>query len=233
MLLYGSTHSGHSYKVRSLLLLAGVAHEYRWIDIGLPRAERPAAFVAASKFGEVPVLVDDGRPLCQSNAILIHLARDRGLFCGQPEEWQSILEWLSWETNRIGFSVPNLRFALLWQRQPPDVLAYLESRAVADLQVLDKVLSETEYLLPSGPTIADISCSAYLFWLSQAGLSDEDHPNVRRWLLSLRNLPGWMHPDEALEETPGRPKFPHPPRGAGWAQPEPGGALKPEVSVQT
>ena len=27
-----------------------------------------------------------------------------------------------------------------------------------------------------------------------------------------------------LKETPGRPKFPCPPRGAGWAQPGPGGA---------
>ena len=167
VLLYGSTNSGHSYKVRSFLLLTRVPHEYRWIDLGAPRAERPPEFVAASKFGEVPVLVTEGRALCQSNAILIFLAQKTAQFAGRASEAQAVLEWLSWETNRIGFSVPNLRFALLWEKQPPEVLAYLRGRAEADLKALDAFLSASEYLLASGPTVADISCSAYLFWLSQ------------------------------------------------------------------
>lgn len=199
MRLYGSTDSGHSYKVRSLLLLADLPHEYRWFDLNRPRAERPPEFVAASKFGEVPVLIDEGRPLCQSNAILIYLAQKTQVFVGHPSEWQAVLEWLSWETNRIGFSVPNLRFALRWAQQPPEVLAYLRSRAEADLQTLDVFLASTEYLLPSGPTVADISCSAYLFWLSQASLSEAEYPNVRRWLSAIRRLPRWRHPDDALQ----------------------------------
>jgi glutathione S-transferase len=199
MLLYGSTDSGHSYKVRSFLLLCDLAHEYRWIDLDKPRPERLAEFVVASKFGEVPVLVDDGRALCQSNAILIHLAQKTQRLCGRPTEWQSVLEWTSWEANRVGFSVPNLRYSLLWDEQAPEVLAYLRRRALADLTTLDRVLSSSEYLVPSGPTIADISCSAYLFWLSQAGLSEAEYPNVQRWLASLRSLPGWRHPDDALQ----------------------------------
>lgn len=199
MLLYGSTDSGHSFKVRSYLLIAGIAHDYRWIDLGLPRADRPADFVAASRFGEVPVLVDEGKALCQSNAILVHLATKTQRLAGRPQEWQSVLEWLAWEANRVGFSVPNLRFALRWAKQPPQVLAYLRSRAEADLRTLDDFLSSSEFLLPSGPTVADISCSAYVFWLPQAGLSDAGYPNVRRWLSALRGLPGWRHPDEALQ----------------------------------
>ena len=199
MLLYGSTDSGHSYKVRSFLLLAGLAHEYCCIDLRTPRTERPPEFVAASKFGEVPILMADGNALCQSNAILIFLAQRTALFAGHASERQAVLEWLSWETNRIGFSVPNLRFALLWAKQPAEVLAYLRSRAEADLQTLDVFLSSSQYLLPSGLTVADISCSAYLFWLSQAGLSEVDYPNVQRWLSTLRSLPRWRHPDEALK----------------------------------
>lgn len=199
MLLYGSTDSGHSFKVRSFLLLAGIAHEYRWIDLAMPRAQRPAPFVAASKFGEVPVLVDEGRAMCQSNAILIQLAQKTGRFAGLPSEWPSVLEWLSWETNRIGFSVPNLRFALLWAPQPPEVLAYLRARALADLATLDALLADSEFLLQSGPSVADLSCSAYLFWLAQTGISDETYPHLRRWLSALRALPGWRHPDDALQ----------------------------------
>lgn len=199
MILYGSTDSGHSFKVRSFLLLAGVPHTYRWIDLATPRPERPPEFVAASQFGEVPVLIDGGRPLCQSNAILVYLAQKTQRFAGRPAEWQAVLEWLSWETNRVGFSVPNLRFSLRWAPQPPEVLAYLRHRAEADLATLDRFLSASEYLVGSGPTVADLSCSAYLFWLHQAGLAEADHPNIQRWLGAVRGLPGWRHPDVALQ----------------------------------
>lgn len=66
----------------------------------------------------------------------------------------------------------------------------------------NRFLSASAFLLPSSPTIADISCSAYLFWLAQAGLSDAEHPNVRRWLQALRSLPRWTHPDQALQPGP-------------------------------
>lgn len=201
MLLYGSTDSGHSYKVRSFLLLSGTPHEYRWIDLATPRAQRPAQFVAASKFGEVPVLVDQGRALCQSNAILIYLAQQSKAFCGAEHEWQSILEWLCWESNRIGFSVPNLRYALLCSKQPPEVITYLRQRALADLRALDDALAASEFLLPSGPTIADLSCSAYLFWLEQIGIAEVEYPHISRWLSKLRALPGWQHPDLAMQSA--------------------------------
>lgn len=201
MLLYGSTDSGHSYKVRSFLLLSGTPHVYQWIDLTVPRPQRPAAFVCASRFGEVPVLIDDGQAYCQSNAILMHLAQRTNTFQGAASERQSILEWLSWETNRIGFSVPNLRYAQLWAHEPPEVLAYLRQRAMADLHVLDEALSRTEFLLPSGLTIADLSCAAYLFWLRQVDIAVADFPNIARWLGLLRVMPRWEHPDTAMKPT--------------------------------
>jgi glutathione S-transferase len=202
MLLYGSTDSGHSYKVRSFLLLSVTPHKYQWIDLDMPRPARPPAFVAASRFGEVPVLVDEGTALCQSNAILMYLAQRTNTFCGNRSEWNAIVEWLSWEANRIGFSVPNLRYSLRRGHQSPEVVAYLRSRALADLQTLDEELSRTEFLLPSGPTVADLACSAYLFWLSQAGIAEAEFPHVARWLRSLRALPGWVHPDDAMKSQP-------------------------------
>jgi glutathione S-transferase len=199
MQLFGSTDSGHTFKISTFLLLTGLAHDYKWIDLALARDARPESFRSISKFGEVPVLQDEGQVLCQSNAILIHLAQKSRRFCGTNDmEWQSILEWLCWESNRIGFSVPNLRHTLRWAPQPPEVLAFLRSRAIDDLQALDHTLSGTEFLLQSGPSIADISCSGYLFWLPQAGINAAEFPHIERWLSSIAALPGWVHPDVAL-----------------------------------
>ncbi|MCH8618565.1 glutathione S-transferase family protein [Undibacterium sp. TS12] len=199
MRLFGSSDSGHSFKVRSFLLLAKIPHDYQWIDLAQARKDRPAEFVAVSRFGEVPVLLDEGQALCQSNAILIYLAQKYQRFCGSSnQEWQTILEWLSWETNRIGFSVPNLRYALRWAPQPGEVLSFLRDRGMLDLQTLDNALSSSEFLLPSGPSIADLSCSAYLYWLDQVAVDEGDFPHLQRWLARLRSLPCWTHPDVAL-----------------------------------
>ncbi|MFZ6657961.1 glutathione S-transferase family protein [Undibacterium sp. TJN19] len=199
MRLFGSTDSGHTFKVRSFFLLSELAHDYEWIDLALARNARLENFRSVSKFGEVPVLQDEGQVLCQSNAILIYLAQKSRQFCGANEmEWQAILEWLCWESNRIGFSVPNLRYALRWAPQPPEVLSFLRDRAINDLKVLDNTLANAEFLLPSGPSIADISCSGYLFWLSQTGIDAAEFLHIQRWLSSMSALPGWVHPDIAL-----------------------------------
>ncbi len=199
MLLYGHHDSGHAYKVRLFLLMAELPHRYEWVDLNLPRSARSKAFQEASAYGEVPVLVDEGRSWCQSNAILIHLAQKTQRFCGEPHEWPRLVEWLFWEPNRINFSVPNLRFAHRYVPQPPEVLAYLAARAQADLNTLDRHLSQQPFLLPSGLTIADIACASYLFWADEARLDLTPYPQVQRWLNDIRQQPGWLPAHQALK----------------------------------
>jgi glutathione S-transferase len=181
------------------LLLAGIEHEYVNVDLDVPPAEREPDFVAASRFGEVPVVVFDSIAVCQSNAILTLLAMHHDRLRGQPSEWPVVLEWLSWEANRIGFSVPNLRHALRWHPQPEPVLEYLRGRAAIDLDRLDRELSTSEFLVKSGVTIADLSCAGYLYWIREAGLTLDRHPNIERWLRRISRLPNWQHPDRAMQ----------------------------------
>jgi len=78
------------------------------------------------------------------------------------------------------------------------VLEFLEQRAALDLGTLDKFLSLSEFLLPSGMSIADLSCAAYLYWIDQAGLSLDEFPHVDRWLKSISAADGWQHPTYAM-----------------------------------
>jgi glutathione S-transferase len=151
MILFGSTESGHSYKVRLFLLLAQIEHEYRCVDLDIPREARPADFRAA------------------------------------------------WETNRVGFSVPNLRHALRWEPQPESVLKFLRERANVDLKTLNDSLAQSDFLVPSGLTIADLSCAGYLYWIDQAGLSLVEFPHVQHWLRSIAAVNGWQSPSEAMQ----------------------------------
>ena len=143
--LFGNRLSGHSYKVRLALVLGDVSHEYRHVSLHLPREEREPEFRAASRWDEVPALVVDGVPMVQSNAILQWLAESEGVLAGQPGERQGIREWLSWEANRIGFSLPNLRYSRLFSPLDPGAEAWMETRTRRDLDVLDAHLPDGEY----------------------------------------------------------------------------------------
>ncbi len=199
LVLYGNRESGHSYKVRLVLSLLGLPHEYRPVDLQLDRADRPAEFRAASRFGEVPVLVVDGEPMVQSNAILMHLARTTGRLRGEGDPDRAV-EWLFWEANRVGFSVPNLRFARRFTTDTPaDVLAWLEARALADLGRLDEELAKgSGFILGRSISVVDVACCAYLFWADQAGLDLAPWSHVRTWLGRIREEPGWRHPYELM-----------------------------------
>jgi glutathione S-transferase len=200
--LYGNRESGHSFKVRLALTLLELPHEYRPIDLRIERGARPADFREVSRFGEVPVLVVNGEPLVQSNAILMHLARTTGRLRGEGDPDRAA-EWLFWEANRIGFSVPNLRFARKFAPgTPAGAIAWIEARAVADLDRLDLELSAGKpFLLGSSISVADIACCSYLFWADQAGLDLARWPNVSGWLDRIRAEPGWRHPYELMAHT--------------------------------
>ena len=198
--LYGNRESGHSYKVRLMLTLGHTPHEYRPVDITLPREQRPAEFRAVSRFGEVPVLVDRGQPYVQSNAILLHLAQREHKFFGRDAlDHEQVREWLFWEANRIGISVPNLRYALRWVPDTkPEVLDWLRARAQGDLGRLNDEFGQRKFLLGDFPTVADIACCGYLYWLDQAGLDIVQWPAVARWLADISALPEWKHPYDLM-----------------------------------
>ena len=202
LVLYGNHESGHSYKVRLFLTLAGVPHRYVWVDTGVPRSARPEEFRRASQFGEVPVLVADGRPQAQSNAILLTLARETGKFGPPPgSTWERLTTWLFWEANRIGFSVPNLRHSLVFAKDAaPEVVAWLRSRAEQDLSRLDLQLADSAFILGAEGSVVDVACCAYLFWPDQANLDLSGWPNVARWLDGVKSLRGWASPYELLKE---------------------------------
>ena len=196
--LYGSLNSGHSYKVRLALLLLGIEHEYRAIDIRPPREQRDSEWQRASRFGEVPVLMVDDRPIVQSNAILLHLAREhRGL--GWDVDPDRLTEWLFWEANRIGLALPIYRFHSLFVAPlTPDAMAWLKARMMADLAVLEETVAVGPFLMGEKVSAADLACSAYLLYEDVAELDLTAFPKLHAWLARIRHLPGWLPPLEVM-----------------------------------
>jgi len=200
--LYCHRDSGHSYKVALALTLIGVPFEQRPVDLNLPRNQRPEDFRRASMFGEVPALIDEnGLAVCQSNAILDHLARrHRALDGATPAAQTRVREWLSWEANRLAMSLPHLRFSRTFTPAGEALETYWTVRLNADLDRLDRALREDAFLVGGAPTIADISCCGYLFWADQADVDLAPWPAVVAWLERIRSLPRWQSPYDLLED---------------------------------
>jgi glutathione S-transferase len=79
--LYGSPHSLPTYKVALMLHLAGEPFSFRYVSFQKGMHKTPE-FLALSRWGQVPVLIDSGRVYLQSAAIVEHLAETLGQFQG-------------------------------------------------------------------------------------------------------------------------------------------------------
>jgi len=204
VVFYGHQESGHSYKVALALAMLEFSHEYRWVDVFAPREARTADFRAASEYGEIPVLVDGGVPLAQSNAILLHLIRRTRRFGGETEARAAkVQQWLFWEANRIGFSLANYRALVrgeFGEEASPDVLAWLKARFDLDVARLERELSARPFLLGDTITVADLSCCAYLFLAHEARIDLAPFASVQRWLDAIRSRRGFGTMEELLKK---------------------------------
>jgi glutathione S-transferase len=212
-ILYCHPESGYSYKVALALSLLALDFEQRHVAIWKPRAERSPEFRALSAHGEVPVLLIDGHVLCQSNALLDYLARREQRLDGRDEgERLRVREWLSWEANRISLNLAHSRFGRRCGAYHPQVLAWYDRRrSQADLDRMEQELAGRPFLACGVPTIADVACCGYLFflgegfdvatpdgiaWADAAGIDLARWPRVHEWLGRMADLPGFQTPQQ-------------------------------------
>ncbi len=199
--LFGHPDSGHAYKVRFFLCAAGIEHDYEVVDIWQPRESRSAEFQRVATLGEVPVLVEDGAVYAQSNAILLHLARQHEQWGGESAQRLNACEqWLVWEANKIGMCLPQIRSYERFEKNAllEGALPWLKARYESDISTIESALSGGQTWLLSGdqPSIADFCLCGYLFFADEANV--EVPPNVQAWLQRLANLDAWQHPSKLL-----------------------------------
>src|SRR5579863_294073 len=110
MLLYDSPVSGNCYKVRLLLAHLGIAYERHAVDV-VDRSNRAELIGELNPALRVPTLVlDDGRALAESHAIIWYFAEDTPLLPGVRFERAQVLQWLCFEQYDLEPTVAVVRF---------------------------------------------------------------------------------------------------------------------------
>jgi glutathione S-transferase len=192
MLLYDSRVSGNCYKVRLLMAQLGLACERREVDV-VDRSGRMELLGELNPALRVPTLVlDDGEPLAESDAILCYLAEGTPLLPGDRLERARVLQWLFFEQYSHEPYIAVVRFWVAFSTAPP-AAEEIEARRVggrAALEALERHLATRAYLVGERYTIADIALYAYTHVAEEGGFDMSPYGAIASWLARVAAQPG-------------------------------------------
>jgi glutathione S-transferase len=189
--IYGDSISGNCLKVKWTADHLGLVYE--WIETRVIEGHtRTPAFIAVNPAGQVPtVVLADGRPLAQSNAIILHLAEGTSLIPADPYLKAKMLEWLFWEQYSHEPYVAVARFQVRFLGKPVTELEpRLVERGEAALKRLDEALTGRAFLVGEHVSLADVALVAYTRWAHEGGFDLASYPALRGWIVRTEQALG-------------------------------------------
>ncbi len=192
VLLYDNPVSGNCHKVRLIFALLGIEFERRELSV-VDRSDRAEVLGGLSPSLNVPtVVLDDGRPLAESNAILWYFADGTNYLPDDRYERAQVLQWLFFEQYKHEPAIAVVRYWVSIADDPPNAAEIEAGRAAgrAALEAMERHLADHEYFVGARLTIADIALYAYTRVAPEGGFDLGPFPAVREWLQRLEALPG-------------------------------------------
>jgi glutathione S-transferase len=193
VLLYDSPVSGNCYKVRLLLAHLGPPYERQTMDV-VDRSNRPEVLGELNPSLRVPTLVlDDGRPLGESGAILWYFGDGTRFVPDDPYLRAQVLQWMFFEQNLLEPSIAFARFWLAYSGRPEAAADRIEGWQRDGRRVLDALerhLDGREWLVGDSITLADIAVYGYTHAAGEGGFDLGAYPSVRAWLDRVASQPG-------------------------------------------
>ena len=191
MLLYDSAVSGNCYKVRQVFAHLGIAYERREVSV-IDRSGRRELLGALNPGLRVPTLVlDDGRSLGESDAIMFYFAEGSPYLPDDRFERAQVLQWLFFEQYSHEPYIAVARFWAIAGITPAETEREAKQRGgTAALRALEGHLAAHEFLVGERYTIADIALYAYTHVAPEGGFDLEPYPALRAWLERVAAQPG-------------------------------------------
>jgi glutathione S-transferase len=194
MLLYDNPVSGNCYKVRLIFSLLGVEFESRQLSV-VDHSDRAEVLDGLSPSLNVPtVVLEDGRPLGESNAILWYFADGTHYLPVDPYERAQVLQWMFFEQYKHEPGIAVVRFWVAISQSPPPA-ADIEARRAAGYAAVDVMEghpADREYFVGERFTIADIALYAYTHVAPEGSFELDPYAAVRGWLGRVAAQPGMI-----------------------------------------
>jgi glutathione S-transferase len=198
MLLYDSPVSGNCYKVRLLLAHLGVPYERRAVDV-VDRSNRPDLLGGLNPALRVPTLVlDDGRPLAESGAILWYFGEGTRFVPDDAYERAQVLQWMFFEQYDHEPAIAVARFWLAYSGRAEEFADRIPEKHAAGYRALDAMerhLDGRDALVGGGLTLADLALYAYTHVAHEGGFELDRYPAIRAWVERVASEPGHVPMD--------------------------------------
>jgi glutathione S-transferase len=200
MKLYDYLPSGNSYKVRWVMAQLGLSYTHIGVDIHKGETQT-AAFKALNPAGQIPLLIlDDGRTLAESNAIIRYLADGSCFVPSDPFDHAKMLQWQFWEQYRHEPAIAVARFICNYvPEERGGELPGLRAKGRDALAVMEAHLVDRNWFVGNACSLADVSLYAYTHVAEEGGFTLSDYPNVQAWLDRFANQAGHISIDHAPE----------------------------------
>jgi len=142
--------------------------------------------------GVPTVVLEDGRPLGESGAILWYFADGTQYVPSDPYDRARVLQWMFFEQYSHEPYVAVSRHWLMHDMAPSqEALEEKQRGGYAALDGLERGLSDGDFLA-GGFSIADIALYAYSHVAHQGGFGLSGYPAVRAWIDRVAAQPGYV-----------------------------------------
>jgi glutathione S-transferase len=158
------------------------------------RSNREELLAALNPGLRVPTLVlDDGRPLAESNAILWYFGDGTEYVPDDRYERAQVLQWQFFEQYSHEPNVAVARFWLSYSGDPERYADRLPERmqgGYAALDAMERHLGGRDFFVGDRYSIADISLYAYTHVAHEGDFDLGGYPAIRAWLGRVAAQPG-------------------------------------------
>jgi glutathione S-transferase len=193
VLLYDNAISGNCYKVRLLFSLLGIDYERREVSV-IDRSNRGELLGDLNPGLRVPTLVlDDGRALAESDAILVYFAEGTEYLPEDRYERAQVLQWMFFEQYSHEPNIAVLRFWAHAEIKPDPREAVAKfNGGIAALEAMERHLGGRDFLVGDSVTVADLALYAYTHVADEGGFEIARYEAIGAWLERVRSLPGYI-----------------------------------------
>jgi glutathione S-transferase len=181
--IYGDSISGNCLKVK--WTAEHLSIPYEWVEVDVVKGEaRSDTMRRMNPAAQVPtVLLQDGRALAQSNAIILHLAEGSSLIPADAFWRAKMFEWLFWEQYSHEPYLAVRRFQMKYLgKSEAELEPRLKERGDAALGRMEAWLEASPYLVDGALSCADIALLAYTRMAADGGFDLAEFPAVEAWV---------------------------------------------------
>jgi len=193
MLVIHHLNESRSQRILWLLEELGAPYEIAFHQRDAETRLAPPELVAIHPLGKSPVIVDDGRVVHESGAIIDYIIRKHGgRLAPAPgtTEHEAYLQWLHYAEGSAMLPLMMLMYVIRLGEAGAPLHPRIESEIANHMSYVEGALAGRDYLLGSEPTGADVQMSFIPEVLKAFGKLDA-YPNMAAWIERIHARPAW------------------------------------------